>query len=84
MFMFSEDGKAWMQANDPWSIKWPHTLDMPPRVKVGVVAEATAPGQFEPAFDQFRLTRPPKRVAFDLLLDDALRANEASKRGGLP
>jgi len=49
---FRETGKAW----------WSHdlckqsTLRLPRRLKFGVVAEATAPGTFEPWFDQFELT----------------------------
>jgi hypothetical protein len=47
----SEDGKKWTEVPiAERGTKWPSKL------KVGVIAEATAPGEFEPVFDQFKLS----------------------------
>jgi regulation of enolase protein 1 (concanavalin A-like superfamily) len=48
----SLDGKEWKPTDGGWGLTFPRKL------KVGVVAEATAPGQFKVAFDQFKLSRP--------------------------
>jgi hypothetical protein len=47
---FSEDGKKW----SPWESR--PNCKFPRKVKVGVVAEATAPGTFKATFDHFKLT----------------------------
>jgi hypothetical protein len=47
---FAHDGKKWQQFKDPQRIK------LPRRLKVGIVAEATAEGTFKAVFDQFKLT----------------------------
>jgi regulation of enolase protein 1 (concanavalin A-like superfamily) len=62
--LFSENGHTWRHAYDPWSIKWPYEVQMPRKVKVGVVAEASsAGGVFTVEFSQFHLTQPPHRVS---------------------
>jgi regulation of enolase protein 1 (concanavalin A-like superfamily) len=65
-FLVSRDGKGWELAAVPSLLKFPHTVKMPPKVKVGVVAEATAEGRFEARFDQFRVGRPPDRGVEEL------------------
>jgi regulation of enolase protein 1 (concanavalin A-like superfamily) len=47
---FAPDGKTWQALQDPLRI------DLPPRVKVGVVAEARAEATFTAVFDKFKLT----------------------------
>jgi regulation of enolase protein 1 (concanavalin A-like superfamily) len=54
---FSEDGERWTRFPGPGLLV---TVKLPRKVKVGVVAEATAPVVFKPEFDQFRLSRPGK------------------------
>jgi hypothetical protein len=52
---FSADGKTWGRFRRP-----PPEVKLPRKMKVGVVVEATAPGQFKPWFDRFQLSRPGK------------------------
>jgi regulation of enolase protein 1 (concanavalin A-like superfamily) len=47
---FARDGKKWKRLGEPLRMELPHKL------KVGVVAENTAEGTFKAVFDQFRLT----------------------------
>jgi hypothetical protein len=47
---FSPDGKKWKALGEPLRI------DLPRKLKVGVVAEATAEATFKAVFDQFKLT----------------------------
>jgi len=49
----SEDGKKWTQ-------RCLTGYKLPEAIKVGVVAEATADGEFKVEFDQFKLSRPGK------------------------
>jgi regulation of enolase protein 1 (concanavalin A-like superfamily) len=48
---YSEDGKKWLMMAGPVGFG-----KMPEVLKVGVVAEATAPGEFKPEFDQLKLS----------------------------
>ncbi len=50
-----EDRKEWTTMNNGFPV-----LILPKRIKIGVSAEATAPGPFNVEFDQFRLTKPAK------------------------
>jgi regulation of enolase protein 1 (concanavalin A-like superfamily) len=47
---FSFSGRSWRALGQP---AW---LDLPWKLRVGVFAEATAPGTFKAVFDQFKLT----------------------------
>jgi hypothetical protein len=72
LLMCSPDGRKWIQTTDPWSIRWPLSVEMSRKVKVGVLAEAAAEA-VEPVFDQFLLSPPPYRSPMgqvDLLLDE--------------
>src|SRR5262249_62109231 len=53
---WSLDGKKWTRV--PVGAGRGVTLDR--KLKVGVVAESTAPGVFKPEFDEFQLTVPGK------------------------
>jgi regulation of enolase protein 1 (concanavalin A-like superfamily) len=53
----SENGKDWTRLTAPFD--WLDNLRFRPPLKIGVVAEATAPGQFKPCFDHLHLTRLP-------------------------
>jgi regulation of enolase protein 1 (concanavalin A-like superfamily) len=46
----SEDGER-------WEVEVGEKVPLPENVKVGIIAETTAPGPFRPVFDQFKLTR---------------------------
>ena len=50
-----EDGTEWTTMNNGFT-----ALALPKKIKIGVSAEATAPGPFNVEFDQFRLTKPAK------------------------
>lgn len=50
-----EAGGEWTTMNRGFT-----TLTLPKKIKVGVSAEATAPGPFRVEFDQFELTKPAK------------------------
>src|SRR5262249_42478828 len=65
-YLVSQDGQKW---TEPflWSIRFPDTVTMPRRVKVGVVVEATAPGAFKAEFDRFGLSPPPTRTLWEEL-----------------
>jgi hypothetical protein len=49
---FSLEGRKWTSA-------WTEISDLPRKLKVGVFAEATAPGTFKAEFDHFRLSGSP-------------------------
>jgi hypothetical protein len=51
--LVSEDGKAWQRAQGPFSFRG---FQIPQRLKIGVVAEATAEATFKAVFDNFKLT----------------------------
>jgi hypothetical protein len=50
----TDDGKRWSRTLGPLAVGLTGNL------KVGVIAEATASGTFEPVFDHFDLTKPAK------------------------
>lgn len=50
-----EDGTEWTTMNNGFT-----ALALPKKIKIGVSAEATAPGPFTVEFDQFKLTKSPK------------------------
>jgi regulation of enolase protein 1 (concanavalin A-like superfamily) len=50
-----EDGTEWETMNNGFT-----ALALPKKIKIGVSAEATAPGSFKVEFDQFKLTKPAK------------------------
>ena len=50
-----EDGTEWTTMGTAFT-----ALALPKKIKIGVSAEATAPGPFNVEFDQFRLTKPAK------------------------
>jgi uncharacterized protein (TIGR03067 family) len=53
---YSLDGKKWTWLEDAGGgVQYRH-LKLPGKLKVGVIAEATADGSFQPWFDQFKLT----------------------------
>jgi hypothetical protein len=54
----SEDAKTWLTATTPSSFGI--VIKLPQALKVGVVAESTAAGEFKVEFDQFKLSQPKK------------------------
>jgi len=57
---WSLDGKTWTRLSLG---KGTRGFVLGRKVKVGVVAESTTPGEFKPEFDQFQLTLPGKPAA---------------------
>jgi regulation of enolase protein 1 (concanavalin A-like superfamily) len=68
LLLFSRDGKRWDHAEALHSIRWPRSPPLPRKVKVGVVAESTAAGQFRVTFDQLLLNAPPRKLQLPDLL----------------
>jgi regulation of enolase protein 1 (concanavalin A-like superfamily) len=54
-FLAGQDGEKWEKMAE-LNPHFPRPVKIPPRVKVGVFAEATALGPFTARFDQFKLT----------------------------